>query len=580
MYKRLYQYIKPYMKYMCAAAIFTFLLVIVPSVQPILVKFLTDYILTPNDFAKTAGEKIHYLKLIVVVFFLIILLKGYFTYYQSYLMNYAAQRAIKRMRDDFFAKIQEMPMSFFSKWHAGEIYSRGNNDITLIISYYTNIIYMAQDVLTILLYLGIMFYLDWFMSLMILLVSPLVAVTISYFAKFVEKATHKLQGKIAEMSTIIYDNLTNIKVVKSFTREKYETQKFFNKNEEAFTSQMKLVQFSATQPPIVEFIAGIGFALVIVLGALRVIKGAMSFGDIMAYWGFMVLMSNPINRSTGLYTMFRTAKAASERVFALMDLPKETDDGKADMPPIMGDISFEDVCFEYEKGRPILSNIKTDIKEGQVVALVGRNGSGKTTLANLVSRFYEPISGSIKIDGFDIKDVNLKSLRTQIGLVPQDTFLFSGTVMENIRYGKLDAPQEEIIDASKRALAHDFVMKLKDGYDTEVGDRGCNLSGGQRQRIVIARALLKNPKILILDEFTSGIDTESELLINQAVEELMKGRTCIVIAHKLSTIKDADKIIVLDSGRILEQGTYGELIANKGRFFKMSEAQVFNLEAV
>ncbi|MFH1453845.1 MAG: ABC transporter ATP-binding protein [Armatimonadota bacterium] len=581
MYKRLIGYIKTYWKQITLAFIFTLLLVVIPLLQPYLIKFLMDYVLSGNEYVKTAAEKIHYLKLIVFCFFMIILLKGYFTYQQSYIMNYAAQSALKKMRDDFFAKMQEMPMSFFSKWHAGEIYSRGNNDITLIISFYTNIVYISQDVLTIVLCLGVMFYLDWFMTLMILLVSPLVALTISRFAKYVERATHKLQSKIAEMSTIIYDNITNIKVVKSFTREKYEVSKFYNKNEEALTSQMKLVQFSATQPPIVEFVAGIGFAIVIVMGAMRVINGAMTLGDIMAYWGFMVLMSNPINRSAGLYTMFRTAKAAATRVFDLMDMPKESEDGgKADMPQVKGNIDFEGVTFEYDKGRPVLSNINLSIKEGEVIALVGKNGSGKSTLASLVARFYNPCSGNVKIDGVDVKDVNLKSLRTQIGLVPQDTFLFSGTVKENIRYGKLDATEDELTGASKRACAHDFIMNLKDGYETEVGDRGCNLSGGQRQRIVIARALLKNPKILILDEFTSGIDTESETIINKAVDELMKGRTCIVIAHKLATIKNSDKIVVLDSGRILEQGRYNDLIANQGRFFKMSEAQVFNLDPV
>jgi len=558
------------------AFIFTLVLVGLPLIQPLLIKFFGDYVLVDNQLSKAV--RTNYLILTAVSFLLLIIVKGYFTYNQGYLMSYGGQRALQKMRDDFFAKLQEMPMKFFSKWHVGEIYSRGNNDITLIINYYTNIVFLAQDVLTIIACLGIMFYFDWRMTLMILLVSPLVGLTIGRFSKYVERATHKLQSKVADLSTIIYDNLTNIKVVKSFTREKYEEEKFHNKNEEAFTSQMKLVQFSVTQSPIVEFLAGLGFVVVIVMGGLRVING-MSVGNIMAYWTFMVLMSNPINRSAGLYTMFKTAKAAASRVFEIMDTPTEAigEAEKPDMPRIKGDVKFEGVYFEYDEGRPILNNINFAIKEGQVVALVGKNGSGKSTSVNLIPRFYNPTSGSIKIDGIDINEVNLKSLRSQIGLVPQETFLFSGTVLENIRYGKLDATQEEIIDAANRASAHEFIMKLENGYESEVGDRGMKLSGGQRQRVVIARALLKNPKILILDEFTSGIDSESENIINAAIEELMAGRTSIVIAHRLSTIKKADKIIVLEAGKIVEQGNYNELIANRAQFFKMSEAQIFNL---
>lgn len=582
MYRRLLRYIKPYWKHMAWAFVFTLGLIVVPAALPVLIKFLTDYVLSPASFMKTKAEKIHFLSLIVITYFLITILKGYFTYHQSYLLNYGGQRALKKIRDSFFDKLQRMPMSFFSKWRVGELYSRGSNDVALIINFYTNIIYITQHILTIAFYLGIMLYMDWKMSLILFLTSPLVGITVWKFSKYVEKATHKMQSNVADLSTIIYDNLTNIKVVKSFVCEKYETNKFVNKNEENFVSQMKLVQFSATQGPIIELLAGVGFVIIVILGALSVINGKMSFGDIMCYWGFMMLMTNPINQLTGLITMFQTARAAATRVFEIMDTPAETVDeaGKPDIPAIKGNIHIENVTFAYEQDRPVLNNINLNIKEGQVVALAGKNGSGKSTLVSLITRFYAPSSGKIKIDSSGINSVNLKSLRSQIGLVPQETLLFSGTVGENIRYGKLGAVQEEIEEAARRACAHDFIVNMEKGYDTEVGDRGMKLSGGQRQRIVIARALLKNPKILILDEFTSGIDSESENLINEAIEELMKGRTCIVIAHRLSTIKNADKIVMMEDGKIVEEGTYGELIANKAQFFKMSEAQVFNLETV
>lgn len=577
-FKRLYHYISPYMKYMIFAFIFTLLLVFLPLVQPILIKLLTDYVLTNNQLI--ASVKIHYLKLIVVSFFLLVLLKGYFAFNQGYLMNYGGQSALRKMRDDYFSRLQQMQLGFFSRWRHGELYSRGTSDITLVISFYTNVIFMVQDILTILFCIGVMFYMDWFMTVINLMVSPLIVLAIAKFGRYVEKATHRLQGKVADLTSIIHESVSNVKIVKSFTREDYQINKFKDKNEENFLSQMKLIQFTVTQGPVVEFLAAIGFVVVVVMGTLRVVKGTMTLGDIMAYWGFLVLMSNPINRSSGLYTMFRIAKAAAERVFEIMDFPieEEGEKGKTDIPEIKGHINYKDMVFSYDPSRIILDNICLDIKPGEVVALVGLNGAGKTTLVNLLSGFYKPVNGTLEIDGYDISRVTLKSLRRQIALVPQETLLFSGTIKENILYGKLDASDEEVIQASKIARAHDFIMKLPEGYDTAIIEQGMRLSGGQRQRIAVARALLKDPKILILDEYTSGMDTESEHLVAEAIEYLMKGRTCLVIAHRISTVCRADKIVVLHEGRILETGNHASLLEKGGLYSRLYKAQFKNLE--
>lgn len=567
---------------MTLAFIFTLLLVFLPMVQPVLIKILTDYVLIADQGNISQALRIYYLKLVVLCFFLMVILKGYFNFKQGYLMNYGGQNALRKMRDEYFAKLQYMPLNFFGQWRSGELYARGTSDITLVISFYTNIIFMLQDILTLLFCVGVMFYMDWFMTVVNLLVSPLIILTVTKFGKYVEKATHRLQGKVADLTSIIYESVSNIKIVKSFVREDFQIGKFKNKNKENFDSQMKLVQFTVTQTPIVEFFAAIGFAVVIVMGALRVIKGSMTLGDIMAYWGFLVLMSNPINRSSGLYAMFRTAKAASERVFEIMDFPPEAHDeaGKADIQEIKGHIKYNNVTFSYNNSRSVLKNINLEIKPGEVVALVGLNGAGKTTFVNLLSRFFTPKSGTIEIDGYNISSISLSSLRKQIGLVPQETILFSGTAKENILYGNLDASDEEVIDAAKVARAHGFIMELPEGYDTLMGEQGSKLSGGQRQRIAIARAILKNPKILILDEHTSGMDAESEHLVSEAIEQLMKGRTCLVIAHRISTVCKADRIVVLNDGEIIETGNHSSLLAQGGLYFKLYQTQFKKIEEV
>jgi len=573
-FKRLYLYIKPYMGYMIGSLFFTILVVALPLCQPYLIQIFTDNSLN-NIYHISVGERIGYMKWVIIGFFAIVILKGYFSFYQGYLMNYGGQMALRKMREEYFSRILKMPVSFFEKSRTGEITSRGVNDINLTVYAYTNVISLLQDTLTVLFCIVMMFVKDWSMTLINLLVSPLIAFSVARFGEYVHKATGKLQGKVADITSLIYENIFNIKVVKVFNNEEYESRRFEEKSRENFNSSMKLVQFSITQTPVIELLSGIGFAIVIILGTLRVIKGTMSLGSIMGYWTYLILMSNPITRATGLYTMFQTARAAADRVFEYMDYPlEETDEReKKEISNIKGKIEFKDVSFGYNKDNPVLSDINLIIQPGEKVAFVGLNGAGKSTLVSLIPHFYKPSKGIIKIDGVDINEIKIRDLRNNITLVPQEITLFSGTIKNNIRYGDLNASEEEIMNASKIAKAHDFIINLPEGYNTHIADRGTGLSGGQKQRVSIARALLRKSKILILDEYTSGIDTESENLISEALEELMKGRTSLIIAHRLSTIVKADKIVVLGDGRIIETGSHNELIASGGLYCRFYESQ-------
>ncbi|MBI2251485.1 MAG: ABC transporter ATP-binding protein [Armatimonadetes bacterium] len=579
-YRRLLIYIKSYWKYMLGALICTILVAACTLVPPKLVGFITDIL--SGEKALSNNLKSYYLNLIILSFILITILKGFFSYAQGYLMNYAGQGALKKMREGLFSHLQLMPMSFYGRFRDGELYSRTTNDIGITINFYTNLVVLVNDLLVVIYALSYMFFTDWKMTLLNLIVSPMVGLTIIKFGKKAADVTSILQSKVADLSNIIYESFSNMKIIKAFSREDYQVKKFAHKNEENFSSIMKLIQVSITQSPVIEFLGALGLMIVVWFGAHQVIKGKMSFGEIMAYWGYMVIITQPISRLTGIYTQFQTAKASALRVFEILDIPNETKhlDGYIEIKELKGKIEFKNVSFAYGPEKLVLNKINLVINPGDIVALVGQNGAGKTSLANLVPRFYEPLSGKILIDGIDISKIKLKSLRSQIAVVPQETILFAQTIKENILYGKIGASLEEVISAAKSANAHNFITELPQKYDTLVGERGLKLSGGQRQRIAIARALLRNPQILILDEFTSGIDSESENLIIEAIENLMKGRTCLVIAHRLSTIRNAHKIVVLEEGNIKEIGTHLELLIKGGLYTRFYETQLQNLEAV
>ncbi|MCL5774561.1 MAG: ABC transporter ATP-binding protein/permease [Firmicutes bacterium] len=574
-FRRLISYLLPYWKYLVVAFVCTVLINASMLAQPLFLKIFTDKVLM--------GKDIKILNFLILGFLGLIVIKGFFTYAQNYMLDMGGQSSLKKMRDHVFQHIQFLPMVFFERWRLGEIMSRATNDIMMSSFLSSEIMKLVSDLVVVAGALSWMFYKDWSLTLLSLVVSPLISIAITKFGKHMKKATDRLQAKAADLSNILYEALFNIKVVKSFTREKFEIEKFENITHENFWAQIRRTQIVGTQAPVVEFLGTLGICIVIWYGAYEIIIGKFTMGEMMAYWGYMVIAVQPLSRVATTLANFQAAFAAAERVFEILDHPTEVKDSAdaVEMPSIKGRIEFDDISFSYDKkGSLVLKEINLAINEGEILALVGPNGAGKTSLVNLVPKFYEPIKGAVKVDGMDIRKFKLESLRKQIAIVPQETMLFGGTAKENISYGKLDATMDEIVAAAKAANAHNFIMALPKQYDTPLGERAMKLSGGQRQRLSIARAILRNPKILILDEATSSLDPESENQVQDAIERLMKGRTCLVIAHRLSTVRNANKIAVMEDGRVVETGTHMELLERCGTYTRLYEAQLQNLEAI
>ena len=408
-----------------------------------------------------------------------------------------------------------------------------------------------------------MLLIDWKLTLVTFITVPMVLIIINVFGKKLRLAGHDVQGRIADITALLQEVISAIRVVKSFAREGFEVKRFEVENQNNFNAVIKATKLTSLLSPMVEFSAAIAVAVILWYGGYSVVTGTITAGSLIAFLIYAINLSNPVKRLSQVYGNIQKALAAADRVFDILDTKADVveKENAIDLPDIKGDVDFNHVSFSYDGEKMALCDFNLSVKAGESVALVGPSGAGKTTLANLLPRFYDVTSGSITIDGTDIKDVTFKSLRNQIGLVPQETVLFNASIKENILYGRLDASEEEIYEAARAANVMEFVDKMPDGLDTIVGERGSSLSGGQRQRVAIARAILKNPKILILDEATSALDTESEKLVQEALDRLMEGRTAFVIAHRLSTVQNAHQIVVLNQGKLVEKGTHQELLA-------------------
>lgn len=567
--KRFSLYVKLYWKIFIGFFIATSILSAATVVQPYLLKLLADKVLTAKNFA--------WLNIIFLGILASSIFKGVFTYIQGYLMALGGQGAIKRLRNDLYEHLQFMPLSFYDKSRVGDIMVRLTSDVGTMTDIFTSgFIALLNDMVVLVCSVAWMIYKDWTLTFLALIVSPFIALSLARFGKMIQHFSNSFQGKVSDLTSLIQESISGIKVVKSFTMEKYEAQRFAKTNEENYKIQMKVVQLMITQGPVVEILATLGIGIVIWYGSLGVIQGKFTVGDMMAFWGYMLLATNPLNRITNTYGNVRRGLVSAVRVFEIMDFPTEVKDTAhaKEIPQVKGSVEFKGVSFSYDKTNNILKDVNLTVHPGETVAIVGRNGAGKTTLVNLVARFYDADKGAVLVDGHDLRGIQLHSLRRQMGLVLQETILFSGTIYDNIAYGKLDAAEEEIIAAAKSANAHGFIMNLPDKYQTLVGERGVGLSGGQRQRIAIARAILRNPRILILDEATSSLDKESEAVVQDALEKLMSGRTTFVIAHHLSTIRRADKIIVLDKGEVAEVGTHDELLRRGGVYSCLYDDQL------
>ncbi|MBU0573781.1 MAG: ABC transporter ATP-binding protein/permease [Candidatus Margulisbacteria bacterium] len=568
LYARLIIYIKPYWRHIIGSLIAMVLVSIANVLIVPLIGTLSDAI---------GSKDFQLLNLVIAAAFGIYFLRGIATYAQIYLMSFAGQRVVTDIRKQVFSHLQSLSLDFFSKWRVGEVISRSTNDIENIQhALITSVTEIFPSMITLLGVLGYLLYLNWRLTLMTLLIVPVLSLIVTRFGEQMRNASRHAQRKIADISAILQETVSGARVVKSFAMEKDEIEKFHNESEQSFWLIMKQWQINATQMPLLAFIQLLAVLAVIWYGGFEVISGRLAPSNLIAFFAGIALISDPVSKLGQINVTLQKALASAERIFELIDLEPTIKDAPdaIELPRIKGNVEFKDVSFKYEKDQQeVLKDINFNAGAGKIVALVGKSGAGKSTFINLLPRFYDPTKGTVAIDGLDIKKVKLESLRSQLGIVPQETMLFSGTVKDNIRYGKKDASPQEIEHVSKIAHAHEFIKDLPRGYDTLVGERGVLLSGGQRQRVAIARALLKDPRILVFDEATSSLDTESERLVQDAMQKLMEGRTTFVIAHRISTVQHADIIIVLDRGMIVETGKHDQLLQKGGIYKRLYDMQ-------
>lgn len=567
-YKRLLLYAKPYSGRLMLAFLFTSVAAAGNLFVPWILKDVIDKVLMNKD--------IFLLNTIAVTIVIVFFIRGICFYAQTYLMSYVGQKVIIDIREAVYRKLQFLSLGYFEKRQTGTIMSYVTNDVGALQG---SIIESATDFVTemsiLIGSLALMFNLHWKLSLLTLITMPLVAKAMDLFGKKLKRTSGIMQERAADITAVLQETISSVRVIKSFVREEYEIARFVKENYANFRAQMKNAQVMATLTPVIELIAAIGVTFLIWYGGFEVINGNLTAGALIAFLVYATNLANPIKRLSRIYGNIQKAMAAAERVFSVLD--EKTDivekENATELKAVIGKVDFKAVTFKYNENEVILKDINLEVKAGQMVAIVGPSGAGKTTIVNLLPRFYDPVAGNIYIDDVNIADVTLASLREKIGIVPQETVLFNGSIYDNILYGDLTATTEEVMAAAKAANAHDFIMQMADQYQTQIGERGSKLSGGQRQRIAIARAILKNPRILILDEATSALDTESEKLVQDALDKLMVGRTSFVIAHRLSTILQADMIIVMEKGQIVEQGSHEELLKLDGLYSGLYKLQ-------
>lgn len=574
LYLRILSYIKPYMHRLLFAMVCTIMAAAGNLYIPWIIKDMIDEVLADKN-----GTMLNWIAASIIAIFIV---RGLFWYGQNYLMSYVGQSVIIDIRAAVFKKLQRLSVSFYDKNKTGTIMSYVTNDVNALQSAMVeNTIEMITEGFILIGSVVAMIYLDWRLTLFTVCTFPVVLWFMEFFGKKIRKTGGRIQECTADITSVLQESVASARVIKSFVREDYEVDRFDVENKANFRANMKNAQLMATLTPVVELVAAIGVTMIIWYGGNNVINGTITAGSLVAFLTYAVNISNPIKRLTRVIGNIQKALAAAQRVFMIIDMPEEIAESRdaKQLPEVSGKVEFQNVSFAYNDKGNVITDLSFSVKPGGVIAIVGPSGAGKSTIANLLPRFYDVNKGDIKIDGHSVREVTLDSLREQVGIVPQETMLFNGSVYNNILYGRLDATKEEIEAAAKAANAHDFIMQLTDGYETKLGDRGVNLSGGQRQRIAIARAILKNPRILILDEATSALDTESERVVQEALDRLMVGRTSFVIAHRLSTVKNADKILVLEKGNLVESGTHDELLALDGLYAHLYKIQYRNKEA-
>jgi subfamily B ATP-binding cassette protein MsbA len=561
---RLLAFAKPYWLWLVVAAIAMIIGSVLGLALPAMAGSLIDTV-----FVKADRNGLNNIALILLLVFAF---QAFFIFLQSYLLNNAGERIVNDLRVKLYSHLQTLSLGFFNERRTGELMSRLTNDVTMVQNAVTtNLISAAQSLLTLIGAIVMIVTRDWRMTLLILALIPIltaVAITVGRRIRF---HSNEVQKYLGETTTILEETISNQKTVMAFTRESYEIGRYKSGIGQVYAAAMRRIRLQSGFVALITFLSFSAIIVVLWFGGQQVLDGHLTPGELVSILIYMGVVAGPIGTLTGLFSEFQKALGGAERIFNLLDEPASVTD-LPDAKPLAqgsGNMRFEEVFFDYDERSSVLRGVSFEAKQGQVVALVGPSGAGKTTIANLIPRFYDPKMGRITLDGHDIRDVTLKSLREQIGIVPQEPVLFGTTVLQNIAYGRLEASRAEIEEAARGANAHQFIEKLPDGYETLVGERGVKLSGGQRQRIAIARAILRNPRILILDEATSSLDNESESLVQEALDRLMKDRTTIVIAHRLTTIERANKIVVMDKGELVEEGTHADLIEQQGLYYRL-----------
>lgn len=574
-FKRLLSYMKPYTKQL----VITFLLMIVASVcgllGPLILQIAIDEYMVQGNYVGLA--------FITLIFLGVNLVNMVCVRKRVRIMVVVGQKVLFKLRQDLFNHIQKLSFTFYDSRPAGKILVRIINDVNSLSDLLTNgIINVVTDAFTLIVALIFMFSIHFRLALISLVTVPLMALVIVLLKKVIRLRWQTVRRKVSNMNAYLHESLAGMRVTQAFVREPETRQVYRQLSGDIYSAWMNAIKVNNLFWPSVEWIAAIGTFLIYWFGMKFLDQGTVTVGILVAFTGYVWRFWQPLNNLCNFYNSLLMATASTERIFEMLDIQPDITDKKdaIELPPIKGEVRFDHVTFYYEPEKPVLEDVSFTVKPGETIALVGPTGAGKTTIVSLISRFYDPVEGRVLIDGVDIRDVTLYSLRKQMGIMLQEPFIFSGTIMDNIRYGRLDATDEEVIEAAKIVHAHEFIKEMEDGYYTQVQERGSRLSQGQKQLISFARALLADPKILILDEATSSIDTRTEMLIQEGLKELLKGRTSFVIAHRLSTIRNADRIMVIDHGRIIECGNHDELLKKRGVYYNLYKAQYKFLQAV
>jgi subfamily B ATP-binding cassette protein MsbA len=566
-YKRLLKYLRPYIsKLVVAGACMLGVAILTASLAYLVKPALDDIFFEKN---------LNMLMLIPVVVASVYIVKGFCDFGQYYLMAFVGQSIIRDLRKDMFCKLEDMSVGFFVKHSTGELLSRMNNDVSLVQGALTSAITgVVRDTLTVISLIVVVFIRDSTLALIAMVVFPLAIYPLLNFGRRLKRYSRRMLVSLEDITERLNETITGIRIVKAFAMEDYERNRFSEVNENLFNAFMRRFKVRAMSNPVMETIGGFGVCAIVTYGGFQVINGESTQGTFFSFMAALIMLYEPIKRISDVNNTVQEGLSAGERIFALMDTEPDVKNLPRSYPlgEISGKVELKNVTFAYDSN-PVIHDISLVVNPGEAIAVVGESGVGKSTLLDLVPRFYDPSGGSIEIDGIDVRSVTQRSLREKIGIVTQQTILFDDTIRNNIAYGRPDLSIDLVISAAKAAHAHDFIIAQPDGYDSLIGENGIKLSGGERQRLAIARALLKNPPILILDEATSNLDSDSEKSVQAALEVLMKGRATLIVAHRLSTIQNVNRVYVMAQGRIVEQGSPAELLELNGEF-----ARLYNLQ--